>query len=67
MIEDSTNDFDEEVFESFMTVDPMNDEFFALKDLLNEAVDEKRNREEFESNLYDSVRGIKQLITSLKK
>ena len=66
IIEDST-DMDEEVFESFMTVDPMNDEMFAMRDLLGQAVDEKRNREEFESNLHDSVRGIKQLIQSLEK
>lgn len=59
MIEDSTNDFEEDESLFFMTVDPMNDEIFAMKDLLNQAIEEKTNREEFESNLYDSVRGIK--------
>lgn len=67
IVEDSTTDMDEEVFMSYMTVDPMNDELFAMKDCLNQAVEEKQNREEFEQNLYDSVRGIKQLIQSLKK
>jgi hypothetical protein len=66
IVEDST-DLDEEVFESFMTLDPMNDEVFAMRDLLTQAVDERKNREEFERNLYDSVRGIKQLIQSLAK
>lgn len=66
MVEEST-DFGEEAFESYMTVDPLNDEVFAMRDLLHQAVDERKNREEFERNLYDSVRGIKQLIKSLSQ
>jgi len=42
-----------------MTVDPMNDEIFGLRELLNESIQEKNKGEEFELNLYASVRGIK--------
>jgi len=48
-----------DMFGSYMTVDPMNDEIFGLRDLLNESIQEKDKGEEFESNLYASVRGIK--------
>lgn len=50
-----------------MTLDPMNDEVFSMKDLLSQAKEEQQTRGEFEQNLYDSVRGIKQLIGGLKK
>jgi hypothetical protein len=55
------------VFESYLTLDPLNDEVFSMKDLLSQAKEDRKTRAEFEHNLYDSVRGIKQLIVGLKK
>lgn len=65
-MDESATELDE-VFESYLTLDPMNDEVFSMKDLLSQAKEDRKTRAEFENNLYDSVRGIKQLIFGLKK
>ena len=49
----------------FGTLGP-NDEIFSVRDLMLEGVVQKQNSEEFEQNLHDSIRGIKQLIESCK-
>jgi len=45
--------------DDFSTFDPENDEVFSIKDVKSLLYEQKANREEFESNLHDSVRGIK--------
>ncbi len=59
---------DEEIVDDsyYMTIDPMNDEIFTIRDLLQAHNDDLRQRTELEYDLYESVRGVKQLTESLK-
>jgi hypothetical protein len=50
----------------YMTIDPMNDEIFSMKDLLLAYNDDLRQRTELEYDLFESVRGVKQFTESLK-
>ena len=59
--ESSLNFFPTAVDDDFQTFDPESDEVFSIKDLRHELHDQKSNREDFEANLHESVRGIKQL------
>lgn len=49
----------------FGTVGPT-DELFSIRDLLLVDSQQKGDREEFEQNLYASIRGIKQMLDSVK-
>ena len=49
----------------FLTIDPMHDEVFTMRDVRDEHYAQKQNSQEFEMNLHDSVRGIKAIFASL--
>jgi hypothetical protein len=59
---------DEEIMDEsyYMTIDPLNDEIFSMKDLLLAYNDDLRQRTELEYDLFESVRGVKQFTESLK-